>query len=108
MPLGRIKRLIHLSQQTSLLNTRLVHDHNDKGYGVIEAADGQEVFFPPEAVQSRSGFEDVRNDQLVEYRLETAPYLRANWVKPPASLAHNVAPWVVQATPRELQEPGIS
>jgi cold shock CspA family protein len=76
-----------------------VPDHNDKGYGVIEADDGQEVFFPHEAVESRSGFEDVRQDQIVEYRLEAAPYLRANWVKPPANLEPNVAPWLLPKTP---------
>jgi cold shock CspA family protein len=99
MPLGKIKRLVHLSQQRFLPNTRLVPDHNDKGYGVIEAPDGQEVFFPHEAVDSRSGFEDVRRGQEVEYALEAAGYLRAKWVKPPANLAHNVAPWLLPKTP---------
>jgi cold shock CspA family protein len=103
MPLGKIKRLVHLSQQKFLPNTRLVPDHNDKGYGVIEAQDGQEVFFPHEAVESRSGFEDVRRGQVVEYTLEAAPYLRAKWVKPPVNQAHNVAPWLLAKTP--LVEP---
>jgi cold shock CspA family protein len=99
MPLGKIKRLVHLSQQRFLPNTRLVPDHNDKGYGVIEAQDGQEVFFPHEAVESRSGFEDVRRGQVVEYTLEAAPFLRAKWVKPPANLTRSVAPWLLAKTP---------
>jgi cold shock CspA family protein len=93
MPTGRIKRVVHLSQQRFLPNTRLVPDHNDKGYGVIEARDGQEVFFPHEAVQGRSGFEDVRNNQMVEYTLEVAPYLRAKLVTLPIAARGGVAPW---------------
>ena len=32
MATGKIKKLVHLSQQTYLPNTRLVPDHDDKGY----------------------------------------------------------------------------
>jgi len=104
MPFGTIKRLIHLSQQTFLPNTRLVPDHNDKGYGVIEAENGEDVFFPHEAVDSRCGFEDIRKGQLVEYTLEAAPYLRAKSVKPPVNLAHNVAPWLQLRAPAPATE----
>lgn len=97
MPFGRIKRVIYLSEQTQLPNTRLIPDHNDRGYGVIEAEDGQEVYFPPEAVDSRRGFEDIRNQQRVEYSLEPAPYLRAKWVKPTDVAFPGVAPWVNRA-----------
>ena len=81
MATGRIKKLVHLSQQTYLPNTRLVHDHNDKGYGLIESEDGRDVYFPHEVVESRHGFDDLRRGQVVEYTLEKAPYLRANFVR---------------------------
>jgi hypothetical protein len=42
---GTLIKLVHLSQQTCVLNTRLVPDHNDKGYGVIEDANGGQVYF---------------------------------------------------------------
>jgi cold shock CspA family protein len=80
MATGKIKKLVHLSQQTYLPNTRLVPDHNDKGYGLIEAEDGRDVYFPHEVVEGRRGFDDLRRDQVVEYTLEYGPYLRANLV----------------------------
>jgi cold shock CspA family protein len=81
MATGRIKTLVHLSQQTYLPNARLVPDHNDQGYGVIEDETGRDVYFPHTAVESRHGFDDLRRGQLVEYTLENAPYLRANFVR---------------------------
>jgi hypothetical protein len=36
MPQGKIKKLVHLSQQTCVPGTRLVPGHNDHGYGIIE------------------------------------------------------------------------
>jgi cold shock CspA family protein len=93
---GRVKRIVHLSQQPFLPNTRLVPDHNDKGYGVIEAEDGQEVFFPQEAVEGHSGFEGVRNEQIVEYTLEAGPYSRAKQVRLPITTSLGVAPWQVR------------
>lgn len=81
MATGKIKKLVHLSQQRHLPNVRLVPDHNDQGYGVIEDADGREVYFPHEVVESRHGFDDLRRGQTVEYTLENAPYLRANFVR---------------------------
>jgi|SRR6267142_2261468 len=45
MPTGKPIRLVHLSQQRYLPNSRLVPDHNDKGYGIIEVAEGREVYF---------------------------------------------------------------
>jgi len=85
MVTGRIKKLVHLSQQTYQPNTRLVPDHNDKGYGLIESEDG-DVYFPHEVVESRHGFDDLRCGQMVEYTLEKAPYLRAKSVRQVTSI----------------------
>jgi cold shock CspA family protein len=73
-------------------STRLVIDHNDKGYGIIEDADGRQVYFAHEAVENRFGFDDLRKGQQLEYTLENAPYLRAASVR--------VAPNAVAATLR--------
>jgi cold shock CspA family protein len=78
---GKLIGLVHLSQARHLPNTRLVPDHNDKGYGIIEDAAGQEVFFSHEVVENRFGFDDLRKGQWLEYTLETAPYLRASSVR---------------------------
>ena len=78
---GIIKKLVHLSQQSHLPYARLVSDHNERGYGVIEDQDGRDVYFPHEAVESRDGFNDLRGGLRVEYALETAPYLRAKSVR---------------------------
>ena len=55
MASGKIKKLVHLSQQTYLRNTRLVPDHNDKGYGLIEAEDGRDVYFPHDSKKDSLG-----------------------------------------------------
>lgn len=81
MPIGKIKRLVHLSQATYAPNTRLVPSHNDKGYGIIEDEQGREVYFPHEMVAGLHGFDDLRRGQLLEFTLEDAPYLRAETVK---------------------------
>jgi len=81
MPTGKLKTLVHLSQQRHLPNTRLVADHNDKGYGIIEDALGRDVYFSHEVVENRFGFDDLRKGQQLEYTLEEAPYLRAASVK---------------------------
>jgi cold shock CspA family protein len=81
MPTGKLKFLIHLSQQRHLPNTRLVPDHNDKGYGIIEDALGRDVYFSQEVVANRFGFEDRHKGQQLECRPEEAPYLRAASVK---------------------------
>ena len=78
---GILKRLVHLSQQRFLPNTRLVPDHNDKGYGIIEDAHGEEVYFSHEVVEHKNGFDNLRRGQQLEYTLENAPYLRAASVK---------------------------
>src|SRR6185503_20623018 len=84
---GKLIKLIHLSQQTFVPNTRLVPDHNDKGYGIIEDAEGREVYFAHEVVESRFGFDDLRKGQQLEYTLESAPYLRASSVRVAAAVA---------------------
>ena len=81
MATGKIKRLVHLSQQTHLPNTSLVPGHNDKGYGLIEAEDGRDVYFHHEVVEGWRGFDDLRYGQVIEYTLENGPYLRANFVR---------------------------
>ena len=87
MVTGKIKKLIHLSQQTYQPNTRLVQDHNDMGYGMIESEDGRDVYFAHDVVENRHGFDDLRCGQMVEHTLETAPYLRAKSVRPMTSLS---------------------
>jgi len=82
MPIGTIKKLVHLSQGTHLPGARLVPDHNDKGYGIIEDQHGKEVHFRHDVVQSRYGFDDLLRGQQVEYVLENATYLRATSVTP--------------------------
>jgi cold shock CspA family protein len=77
MPTGKLLRLVHLSQQPCVLNTRLVPDHNDKGYGVIQNADGGQVYFSHEAVESRFGFDRLQEGQRLYYTLESGPFLRA-------------------------------
>jgi cold shock CspA family protein len=74
---GILKKLVHLSQQRHLPNTRLVPDHNDKGFGIIEDAEGREVYFSHEVVENRFGFDDLREGHRLAYTLENAPYLRA-------------------------------
>ena len=90
MLVGKLVKLVHLSQQTYLANAQLVKDRNEKGYGVIEDSEGREVYFPHEVVESRFGFDDLRLGQELEYTLERATYLRAATVRvrcaiPPAS-----------------------
>jgi cold shock CspA family protein len=82
MVTGTIKRLVHLSQGTHLPNARLLPNHNDKGYGIIEGIEGRDVYFSHDVVESRYGFDDLRRGQQVEYELEAATYLRAALVKP--------------------------
>jgi cold shock CspA family protein len=81
MATGKLIQLVHLSQQSHLLNTRLIPDHNDKGYGIIEDDAGREVFFSYEVVESRRGFDDLQRGQQLDYTLENAPYLRAASVR---------------------------
>jgi cold shock CspA family protein len=81
MPTGKLIKLVHLSQQRYTPNVRLVPDRNDKGYGLIEDAEGHEVYFSHEVVENRFGFDDLRKGQQLEYTLENAPYLRAASVR---------------------------
>ena len=59
---------------------RLVQNHNEKGYGAIDAEGGGEVYFPHEVVAGSHGFDDLRHGQTVEYTLEDGPYRRADFV----------------------------
>jgi cold shock CspA family protein len=87
---GKLIKLVHLSQQRYLPNTRLVPDHNDKGYGIIEDAEGREVYFSHEVVENRFGFDDLRKGQQLQYTLENAPYLRAASVRVSPAVSVNV------------------
>ena len=82
MAIGKIARLVHLSQQTYMPNSRLVPNHNEKGYGTIDAEAGGEVYFPHEVVVGSHGFDDLRRGQTVEYTLEDGPYRQAVFVSP--------------------------
>ena len=93
MPTGKLIKLVHLSQQRYVPNTRLVPDHNDKGYGIIADAEGREVYFSHEVVDSRYGFDDLRQGQQLEYTLENATYLRAASVRVATAIpAHALKP----------------
>ena len=76
MLIGKVRKLVHLSQQAQLRNAGLASGHNEHGYGVIQDAEGQEVYFPYEAVTGGYGFDDLRQGQQVWYTLEAAPYLK--------------------------------
>jgi cold shock CspA family protein len=91
MPFGRIKNLVHLSQQSFLPSARLVPDHNDQGYGIIEDDTGREVYFSADSVESRTGFDHLHAGQRLEYTLEDAPYLRAKSVKSLESASASVS-----------------
>jgi hypothetical protein len=76
MPLGKIKKLVHLSQQTHVPSARLVPGRNDKGYGILEDARGGEVYFSHELVEGLYGFDKLRCGQQLHYTLDE-PFLRA-------------------------------
>jgi cold shock CspA family protein len=80
MLIGRINKLVHLSQQTYQPNAKLIPSHNDKGYGTLDDEHGQEIYFAHDAVPGIHGFDDLRRGQTVEYTLEDSPHLRASFV----------------------------
>lgn len=80
MPIGKLTKIVHLSQQPTVHNACLVPGHNDKGYGILVGLDGRDVFFSHEVVNGRYGFDGLRIGQTVEYELELATYLRASFV----------------------------
>ena len=73
---GRIKTLVHLSQQTHVPGTRLVAGRNDKGYGILADDEGREVYFSHEIIEGLHGFDDLRIGEQLEYTLDD-PFLRA-------------------------------
>ncbi len=74
MATGTVTSVVHLSQASYLSAARLVSGHNEKGYGIIAAADGLDIYFPHDAVQGYDGFNELRKGQRVEYSAEPAPY----------------------------------
>lgn len=81
MPTGTIRSVVHLSEQTYLPYARLVHDRNEKGYGVIVGADGRDVYFSHETVVGHKGFDDLRSGSRVDYTLDPAADLCADSVR---------------------------
>jgi cold shock CspA family protein len=81
MPSGTLIKLVHLSQQPCVLNTRLIPDHNDKGYGFIEDDDGRLVFFSHDVIENKFGFDLLREGQRLDYTMENGPFLRAVLVR---------------------------
>ena len=55
MPQGKIKRLV-----------------SDRGFGFVEGDQGNDLFFHNSAVQGVA-FEELREDQMVEYEVGTGP-----------------------------------
>jgi hypothetical protein len=66
MPIGKIHKLVHLSQQTYQPNSKLVPGHNDKGYGTIDDGVGREVYFRHDAIPGIHGFDELYRGQTVE------------------------------------------
>ena len=89
MATGRIKTLVHLSQQTHVPSTRLVAGRNDKGYGIIQDDDGREVYFSHETIEGLHGFDDLRRGQRLDYTLDD-PFLRASSVRLVATVPANL------------------
>lgn len=81
MPAGIIQSVVHLSQQTYLPYARLVHDHNEKGYGIIVGEDGRIVYFSHDTVAGHKGFDDLRRGSRVDYTLAPVADLRADSVR---------------------------
>jgi cold shock CspA family protein len=86
MPIGKINKLVHLSQQTYQPNSKLIPGHNDKGYGTIDDDAGREVYFSHDAVPGSRGFDDLYRGQTVEYSLEIGEHPRANIVRPTSTV----------------------
>ena len=86
MQIGKIIKLVHLSQQIHLPSTRLVPGRNDKGYGILQDDDGSEVYFSHEIVEGLHGFDDLRRGQQLEYTLDD-PFLRAASVRSVAAVS---------------------
>ena len=86
MPIGKIKKLVHLSQQTYQPNSKLIPGHNDKGYGTIDDEAGREVYFAHDAVPGSRGFDDLYRGQTVEYFLENGEHPRADFVNPTSTV----------------------
>jgi cold shock CspA family protein len=80
MLIGKINKLVHLSQQTYQPNSKLVPSHNDKGYGTLNDEYGREIYFAHDAVPGIRGFDDLRRGQSVEYTLEDNSDVRASFV----------------------------
>jgi hypothetical protein len=89
MQIGRINKLVHLSQQTYQPNSKLIPGHNDKDYVTVNDENGREIYFLHDAVPGSRGFDDLYRGQTVEYTLEDGPYLRANFVCETAAVPNN-------------------
>lgn len=81
MSVGTIKKLVHLSTQTHLDSAQLVRDHNDTGFGMIQADSGDEVYFGFDVVEG-CRFEELWEGQDVSYELDGGFEHRAKLVSP--------------------------
>jgi len=94
MLIGRVIKLVHLSQQTYQPTSRLISGHNDKGYGTIRAVCGRDVYFSHDAVPGRHGFDDLRPGQSVDFTLESDSQSSAKLVTASATPADGRDPTV--------------
>lgn len=83
MPDGTIKKLVHLSTQTDIPSANLSAGHNYHGYGYIETAAGDKVYFEHSAVENRR-FDDLSEGCRVDFKLDPAEPQRATSVSPAA------------------------
>jgi cold shock CspA family protein len=86
MQIGKIIKLVHLSQQSHPPGTRLGPGHHDLGYGILQNDDGSEVYFSQTIVAGLHGFDDLRRGQQLEYTLDD-PFLRAASVRSVAAVS---------------------
>ena len=110
MPVGKIKRLVHLSAQSSRLqNTSLLPTRNFAGYGYIDSG-GEELYFDADAADCE--FELLAVGQDVEYardpnfpmagsvRPATSPAARASTTASPPAVPQSTAAAAEKKPPR--------
>ncbi len=73
---GKIIQLVNVLQPPPLGGVRLVHEGNDRSYGVLRDDAGREVFFSHNLVAGLHGFDDLQRGQVVAFTLDD-PFLRA-------------------------------
>lgn len=76
---GTIKKVVRIKIASCNSGVGISLERPRQGYGVVQGSDGKEFFFDDSAVQG-SLFVDLRTGQVVVYRVEDGPFLRANYV----------------------------